>query len=180
NPGFLYQQNTIRDALVAAYHLDVFNNHAERVRGANIAQTVNVLQAMILTSGSEMILTPTYHVFEFYTVHHDATLLPISLDAGKYSYGDQTIPALSASASRDEDGLIHITITNVDPNAARTIALEVRGANIADVEGRILTADAMTAHNTFEEPETVAPAPFEGISRASGRITVTLPGKSVV
>ncbi|MEX1054538.1 MAG: alpha-L-arabinofuranosidase C-terminal domain-containing protein, partial [Rhodothermales bacterium] len=115
NPGFLYQQNTIRDALVASYHLDVFNNHADRVRGANIAQTVNVLQAMLLTKGPDVVLTPTYHVFEFYTVHHDATLLPIALEPGTYSYGNESIPAVSASASRNEEGTIHLTLTNVDP-----------------------------------------------------------------
>src|SRR5690606_35555919 len=109
NPGFLYQQNTLRDALVAGLSLNVFNNHADRVRMANIAQTVNVLQAMILTeeNGGDFILTPTYHVFEMYTVHHDATLLPIVLDAGEYTYDGQSVPALSASASKDQQGRIH-------------------------------------------------------------------------
>lgn len=180
NPGFLYQQNTIRDALVASYHLDVFNNHAERVRGANIAQTVNVLQAMILTQGEQMILTPTYHVFDLYTVHHDATLLPISLEGGTYTYGGDAIPAVSASASRDSVGTIHITLTNVDPNGPRTIETDVRGGSVTGVSGRILTAAAMNAHNTFEAPDAVRPAAFDGASIRDGRLVVDLPAKSVV
>lgn len=180
NPGFLYQQNTIRDAVVASYHLDLFNNHAERVRGANIAQTVNVLQAMVLTKGEQMILTPTYHVFEFYTVHHDATLLPISLETGTYSFGSDSVPAVSASASRDAAGAIHITLTNVDPNAARTIEAYVRGEDVSQLSGRILTADAMTAHNTFEQPELVKPGVYDGARLDGDVLTVEMPPKSIV
>ncbi|MEX0747275.1 MAG: alpha-L-arabinofuranosidase C-terminal domain-containing protein, partial [Rhodothermales bacterium] len=180
NPGFLYQQNTIRDALVASYHLDVFNNHADRVKGANIAQTVNVLQAMLLTKGPDVVLTPTYHVFEFYTVHHDATLLPIALEPGTYSYGDESIPAVSASASRNEEGTIHLTLTNVDPHRDRVIDVDLHGAAVGRVDGRILTADAINAHNTFEWPETVVPAAFEGASLTGGGLQVVLPAKSVV
>ena len=116
NPGFLYQQNSLRDALVASVSFDAFNKHAARVKMANIAQTVNVLQAMILTQKQQMLLTPTYHVFEFYTVHQDAVLLPIALDAGRYVHGERTMPAVSATASRDTNGRIHLTLTNVDPN----------------------------------------------------------------
>ena len=180
NPGFLYQQNTLRDAIVAAYHLNVFNNHADRVRGANIAQTVNVLQAMILTQGEQMILTPTYHVFDFFTVHHDAMLLPISLDAGSYEFNGESIPAVSASASRDENGAIHITLTNADPNASRTIETSIRGEEVSRVIGRILSAEAMNVHNTFENPEAVVPAPFEDARLQDGQLTINLPAKSVV
>jgi len=180
NPGFLYQQNTLRDALVAAVSLNIFNQHADRVRMANIAQTVNVLQAMILTEGAQMILTPTYHVFEFYTVHHDATLLPIALEKGQYAYDGDSIPAVSASASRDQDGTIHITLSNFDPNAPRTITADIRGEDVSQVTGRILTAPAMNAHNTFEQPEVVRPAPFEGAQLASETLTVELPPKSIV
>ena len=179
-PGFLYQQNTLRDALVAALSLDIFNAHADRVKMANIAQTVNVLQAMILTRGEAMLLTPTYHVFDFYTVHHDATLLPISLDAGDYTFGEQSIPAVSATASKDADGRIHITLTNLDPNQPRTIATEIRGQAVTAVSGRILTADAMHAHNTFDQPEAVRPAPFTGATLAGEALTVQLPPKSLV
>ena len=180
NPGFLYQQNTIRDALLASYHLDLFNNHADRVRGANIAQTVNVLQAMILTKGPQMILTPTYHVFDFYTVHHDATLLPLDLEAGEYTYEGDSIPAVSASASRDQDGRIHITLTNLDPNEARTIHTDIRGATASQVTGRMLTASAINAHNTFEQPNVVTPAPFDGAQIDGETLTVVLPPRSVV
>ena len=180
NPGFLYQQNTLRDAVVAAWNLNLFNNHAHRVRGANIAQTVNVLQAMVLTRGEEMILTPTYHIFEFYTVHHDATLLPIELEAGSYSFGEESIPALTASASRDAEGRIHITLANLDPNAPRTLTTRFSGASVSQVSGRILTANAMNTHNTFEEPTVVQPAAFNGASLSHGTLTIELPAKSVV
>ena len=180
NPGFLYQQNTLRDALVASASLDIFNRHADRVRGANIAQTINVLQAMILTQGDQMILTPTYHVFDMYKEHHDAQLLPIRLDAGRYEYGGASIPAVSASASRDQEGKIHVTLTNFDPNQARTITTDIRGVDVSRVTGRILTAPTISAHNTFDQPDTVRPADFNEARFAGETLTVTLPAKSVV
>jgi len=180
NPGFLYQQNTIRDAVVAGQHLNVFNNHADRVKMANIAQTINVLQAMILTRGEEMILTPTYHVFEMYTVHHDALMLPIEIDAGTYEFEGQSVEAVNASASRDAEGRIHISLVNMDPNQARTIETEIERASVSQVSGRVLTADAINAHNTFEQPNTVEPEPFDGASLSDGLLTVELPAKSVV
>jgi len=180
NPGFLYQQNTMRDAVVAAYNLNLFNNHADRVRGANIAQMVNVLQAMILTRGDEMILTPTYHVFEMFTPHHDATLLPISLEEGRYTLGGESVPAVSASASRDSSGAIHITLANLDPNRPRTVAADVRGVRVSAVGGRILTAPAMTEHNTFEHPDAVQPAAFRDARLVDGTLTIELPARSVV
>jgi alpha-N-arabinofuranosidase len=180
NPGFLYQQNTLRDAVVASVTLDVFNHHADRVRGANIAQMVNVLQAMILTKGDQMILTPTYYVFDFYTVHHDAVSLPISLDAGHYVYQGDTIPAVSASASRDTAGRIHITMTNLDPNHGQTVQAAIRGQRVTQASGRILTAAAMNAYNTFERPNAVHPEPFRGAHLSGETLTVELPAKSVV
>jgi alpha-N-arabinofuranosidase len=181
NPGFLYQQNTIRDALVAAASLDIFNSHADRVRGANIAQMVNVLQAMILTRGSQMLLTPTYHVFDFYTVHHDAVLLPIHVaSAGRYAFDGDSVPALSASASRDRQGVVHVTMSNLDPKQPRTVETELRGMTARAATGRILTAPAITSLNTFEQPDAVRPAPFDGARVQDGRLTVTLPPRSVV
>jgi alpha-N-arabinofuranosidase len=181
NPGFLVQQNTMRDALVAAASLDIFNRHADRVRGANIAQMVNVLQAMILTQGSKMLLTPTYHVFEMYTVHHDAVLLPIAVSGAEwYRLGTDSVPAVSASASRDKGGVVHVTMSNLDPKDARTVALDVRGARVSGVTGRILTAPAMNGYNTFEQPDAVKPAPFTGARLSGGQLTVTLPAHSVV
>jgi alpha-N-arabinofuranosidase len=180
NPGFLYQQNSLRDAVVAAVSLDAFNKHADRVHMANIAQTVNVLQSMILTQGDKMLRTPTYHVYEMYTVHHDAVLLPMSLDAGKYTNGNYTMPAVSATASRDAAGRVHVTMTNVDPNQTRTINVSVRGQTVTSVTGRILTAAQMTAHNTFEQPDAVKPVAFDGAKLSGDKLTVQLPPKSVV
>jgi alpha-N-arabinofuranosidase len=180
NPGFLYQQNTVRDAVVAGLTLNIFNNHADRVRMANIAQTINVLQSMILTRGEEMILTPTYHVFDMYKVHQDATLLPTQLTSGEYMFGEDAVPALTASASRDENDRIHVTLTNLDPNSSHTVRAEVRGADVSQVSGQVLTADAINAHNTFEQPDAVRPAAFDGASLSGNTVTVNLPSKSVV
>jgi alpha-N-arabinofuranosidase len=183
HPGFLYQQNSMRDAVVAAASLDIFNKHADRVRGANIAQMVNVLQAMILTQGSQMLLTPTYHVFEFYTVHHDAVLLPITVStAGWYRLGADSVPAVSASASRDKNGTMHVTMSNLDPTAARSVAVDVQGARVASATGRILTGATMDAFNSFEHPDAVKPAPFSGarVENGGGRLVVDLPAHSVI
>jgi alpha-N-arabinofuranosidase len=181
NPGFLYQQSTLRDALVAAVSLNIFNQHAERVRMANIAQTINVLQAMILTEpeGDRFVLTPTYHVFEMYKGHQDAELLPLTLEAGEYTYEGETIPALSASASA-KDGRVLLTIANMDPHQGRTVATSLRGKRFTEVTGRILTAGAMSAHNTFEAPETVQPARFEGGRLEGDQLTIELPPKSII
>ena len=181
HPGFLYQQNSMRDAVVAAASLDIFNKHADRVRGANIAQMVNVLQAMILTQGSQMLLTPTYHVFEFYTVHHDAVLLPITVSsAGWYTLGADSVPAVSASASRDRSGTIHVTMSNLDPKTTRTVIVDVEGAKPSSATGRILTGPTMDAFNSFDHPDAVKPAPFTGAHVADGQLTVTLPAHSVI
>jgi len=160
NPGFLYQQNSLRDALVAAVTLNIFNNHCDRVKMANIAQTVNVLQAMILTKDEKMILTPTYHVFNMYKVHHDATLLPVELKCGDYQFGNEIIPALNVSASRDKSGKIHISLCNLDPKNSAELICKFPGAEGKNASGCVLTADAMTAHNTFDNPEAISTAAF--------------------
>lgn len=180
NPAFLYQQNTLRDALAASVMLNIFNAHAERVKMANIAQAVNVLQAMILTQGDKMLLTPTYHVFEMYTVHHDALRLPITLDAGRYTYGDRSMPAVSATASRDAAGRIHVTLTNIDPNQARDVSASIRGQHVTLVTGRVLSAETMNAHNAFDRPDAVHPAMFDGAKLVGETLTVRLPPKSIV
>ncbi|HTJ21993.1 MAG TPA: alpha-L-arabinofuranosidase C-terminal domain-containing protein [Gemmatimonadaceae bacterium] len=180
NPGFLYQQNSLRDALVAAVTLDVFNRHADRVRMANIAQFVNVLQSMILTKGDSMALTPTYHVFEMYTVHQDAVRLPLTLDPGTYELEGQSVPAISASASRDGQGRVHVTLTNIDPNGARTIDADIRGVRVTQVTGRILTAPAMNSYNDFAHPDVVRPVEFRGATVSGGTLHVVLPPHSVV
>jgi alpha-L-arabinofuranosidase len=182
HPRFLYQQNSMRDALVAALTLDIFNRHCERVAMANIAQTINVLQALILTeAGSDrIILTPTYHVFEMYKVHHDATLLPLDLRCDEYCYAEQAMPTLSASASRGTDGQVHLSLCNVNPNQAIDVTCELRGMTPSTVGGRVLTADHMQAHNTFDAPEYVRPAEFQGATLHDNRLTIGLPAMSVV
>jgi alpha-N-arabinofuranosidase len=178
--GALYQQNSLRDAVVAGINLNIFNNHSDRVRMANIAQVVNVLQAMILTDGEKMLLTPTYHVFEMYKVHQDAALLPVELTAPEYRLEQSSVPTLQASASRDKSGAIHISIVNLDPNRATQVALKVNGVTLKNITGRVLTAQTMNAVNTFERPDAVKPTAFTNFKTEGGAITLSLPSKSVV
>jgi alpha-N-arabinofuranosidase len=180
NPGFLYQQNTLRDALVAGTTLNIFNNHCDRVKMANIAQMINVLQAMILTDKDKMLLTPTFHVFDLYTVHHDATLLPSEVQSADYEVGSQKIPAINASASRDKSGKIHVTLCNLNPNAPAEVSCELQGAKVEKLSGRILTAPEMTAHNTFDQPDIIKPADFTAFRSSADGFFTTLPPKSVV
>lgn len=180
NPGFLYQQNTLRDALVAGLTLNIFNKHCDRVKMANIAQMVNVLQAVILTDKEKMIVTPTYHVFEMYTVHHDATFLPSELSCEDYTLEGRSIPTLNVSASRAADGAMHVSLCNFNPNRSAVLTCQINGPKPQTVTGRVLTAAEMTAHNTFDRPETVKPAPFNDARITSDGFVATLPPKSVV
>jgi alpha-N-arabinofuranosidase len=180
NPGFLYQQNTIRDAVLAGATLNIFNNHADRVRMANLAQTVNVLQAVVLTNEEKMLLTPTYHVMEMYTVHHDATLLPLEIRTGDYTFGTEKIPAVSASASKDAAGVTHISLVNIDATKAQDLTVDIRGAKFTSVTGRILTSDKLQDFNSFEQPSKVKPAAFKDASLASNSLKIKLPPHSVV
>lgn len=178
--GFLEQQNTMRDALVAALHLHIFHKHADRVTMANIAQFVNVLQAMILTDKEKMIVTPTYWVFDMYKPFQDATSLPIELSSPDYTFGTGHIPAVSGSAARARDGKVYISLANCDPRNAATIDGQLNGVTASGVTGQILTAGAMNAHNTFDHPDAVRPAPFRDASFSGGTLHLTLPSKSVV
>lgn len=179
-PGFLYQQNTMRDALVAALHLHIFHKHNERVQMTNIAQMVNVLQAMILTEGERMVLTPTYHVFEMFKVHQDAEALDVNVQCGSYEYNGETLPQISLSASRAEDGHIHISACNIDPAQPVTVKVELRGtAGLAVGKGTLLAASGMGAHNTFAEPENVKPSEFKDFTVEGSTVTMTLPPVSV-
>jgi len=180
NPGFLYQQNTLRDALVAGINLNIFNNHCDRVQMANIAQTVNVLQSVILTEGDKMILTPTYHVFEMYKVHQDATLLPVEINCPDYKLGEDSIPQISVSASKDGNGIIHITLCNLHPNEDVSINCELRGCTVCNVSGRILTANKINEHNTFDEPERVKPSTFNSYNITEQGLNIKIPSKSVI
>ena len=180
NPGFLYQQNTLRDALSAGIFLNVFNKYCHRVKMANIAQTNNVLQAMILTRGKEMIVTPTYHVFEMFKVHQGATMLPSDLVCHHYQFQNQQIPALVTSASKDAAGMVHISICNLNPNKDSRLECLLEDYSPKNVTGRILTAEKMTDHNTFENPNVVRPVSF-GSAKVDGNLmTATIPAKSVV
>jgi alpha-N-arabinofuranosidase len=180
NPGFLYQQNTLRDAITAAIHLNIFNNHAGRIKVANLAQTVNVLQAVILTKDEKMVLTPTYHVFRMFRVHQNAALLSTDLRCEDYVNGTRKIPAVTASASVDGSGAIYITLANLNPNKEIVLTVPVIGGVYKSVKGEVLTAPQMNAANTFEAPDNIKPAAFNGAKIKDNVVTVTMPAKSVV
>ncbi len=179
NPGFLYQQNTMRDAIVAAMNINIFTRYADRVRMTNIAQMINVLQAMILTDGPKMVLTPTYHVFRMYQPFQDATYLPVELKSPWYNKEQWTVPSVSATAARGTDGLVRVALVNVDPNRPAAVSATLTGVNASAAEGEILTG-TIQAHNSFDTPEAVKPAPFTGASLSGGTLNVTLPAASVV
>jgi len=174
-PGFLYQQNTLRDALVAALSFNIFHEHARRVQMTNIAQMVNVLQAMILTDGPKMLRTPTYHVFGMYKVFQDATSIPHEIETGRYAMGELGVPAVTASAARGADGKLYLALANLDPRNPAAVSVRLEGAEAGRAVGQVLTAEAMDAHNTFEDPDAVQPAAFE-----AGLGSIGLPPKSVV
>jgi len=181
NPGFLYQQNTMRDAMIAGTSLNIFNNHADRVRMANIAQTVNVLQAVILTKEEKMILTPTYHVMKMYNVHQDATLLPTEIfDEVKYSHNGKSLPAISCSASRNAAGKIHVSLVNIDANKSNSVTLKLRGTKAGKVNGTILKSGKLQDYNGFDGPEAVKPTVFKDFELKGENLQVTLPPFSVV
>ncbi len=180
NPGFLYQQNTMRDAMIAAATLNIFNNHSDRVKMANLAQTINVLQAVILTNKEKIILTPTYYVMEMYNVHQDAKLIPIVINTDDYSYGNEKLPAVSASASKDSTGAVHISLANINSAKEESISIKVEGNKYKKISGRILTSPKIQDHNTFENPDKIKPQPFSGASLKGDLIKVKMPPFSVV
>ena len=180
NPGFLYQQNTLRDAMVAGINLNIFNNHCDRVRMANIAQLVNVLQSVILTEGEKMLLTPTYHVFDMYKVHQDSELLYVELENAQYHYGSESIPQLSISASIDSEDRVHISLCNLNHAEAAKLECELRGGLRSKVSGTILAHNLMDAHNTFDRPETMKPLAFDGAVLKGTKLEAALPPMSVV
>jgi alpha-L-arabinofuranosidase len=179
-PGFLYQQNTLRDAIVAALNFNVFAHHADRVRLANIAQMINVLQAMILTKGPLMILTPTYHVFKMYQPFQDAMYLPAELTMPQYTHGAAAVASISLSAAKTASGSIAVALVNLDPNKAIAVSVAISGASFAQVSGTVLTAAAMDARNTFENPDAIHPVPFDGANVTAHGLSLTLPAKSIV
>ena len=180
NMGALYQQNTLRDAVVAGVNLNIFNNHSDRVKMANIAQMVNVLQAMVLTDKEKMVLTPTYHVFRMYKAHQGATLIPVDFTPPEYALGQASVPALNASASRGKDGRLHLSLVNLDPNRAAEITAKATGSVIKTISGEVLTASMMNARNTFDNPNAIRPAPFKGYRIQDAQVNLSIPPKSVV
>jgi alpha-N-arabinofuranosidase len=180
NPSFLFQQNTMRDAMIAGVTLNIFNNHADRVRMANLAQVINVLQAVILTNEEKMLVTPTYHVMEMYNVHQDATMLPVQVNTKDYSFGNEKLPAVSASASRDKNGVTHISLVNIDSKNVQDVTIDIKGGKYAAVTGRMLSTAKLQDHNTFENPDKIKPSPFKGATLAAGKLNVKVPPFSVV
>jgi alpha-L-arabinofuranosidase len=180
NPGFLVQQNSLRDAVVAGLNLNIFARHADRVKMAAIAQMVNVLQAMLLTDGARMVKTPTYHVFDLYQPWQDATTLPVDLTSPWYHNQEVALPAISVSAVRDRAGRVHVAFVNLDPRRAIPVSVALAGVAPRAVSGRVLTGATMDAHNDFDRPDVVRPQPFAGARVADGTLAATLPAMSVV
>ena len=176
--GFLVQQNSLRDAVLAALNLNIFARHADRVRMANIAQMINVLQAMVITDKEKMVLTPTYHVFKMYVPFQDATFVPVAFDAGTYTHGDITLPRVDAIAAKGANGKLWLEVTNLDPNEAVEIEANLTGINVKSAAGETLTAPKVDSVNIFEAPNAVAPKPVS--ARVQGnKVTLKLDPKSV-
>lgn len=180
NPGFLYQQNSLRDALIAGTTLNIFNNHADRVKMANLAQTVNVLQALVLTQKEKMILTPTYYVFDLFKVHQDAKLLSVSFSSPDYTSGNKKLPALNISASKDSTGKVHLTLVNIDPKNKLTISTSLLGVKFSTVTGQVLTAAKLTDVNSFDEPDKIKNVAFNGAKKQGDQLVVEMPAQSIV
>jgi alpha-N-arabinofuranosidase len=179
NPGFLFQQNTLRDALVAGINLNIFNNHSDRVRMSNIAQMINVLQSVILTKEKEMVLTPTYYVFKMYKVHQDATLLPVQIQGSKYAFDFQSVDAINCSASV-KDGVVSITLCNLDPNKSQEVSFDIPGLKATKISGKIVTAEKINSCNDFGKKEEVSMVDFKNAKFSNGKVEAVLPSKSVV
>ena len=175
NNAFLYQQNTMRDAMIAGLTLNIFNNHADRVHMANLAQTVNVLQAVILTEGEKMILTPTYHVMNMYKVHQDALLLPTKIENNP-DYGN--VPAISVSASKDNNGRTYISLVNIDIKKDYEVTINVD--NLKPRSATILSSEKIQDYNTFENPNKISPKEFKDYKSKKNQITLDIPAFSVV
>jgi alpha-L-arabinofuranosidase len=178
NPGFLVQQNSLRDAILAALDLNIFARHADRVRGANIAQMINVLQSMILTEKERMVLTPTYYVYKMYVPFQDATFVPVTFEAGTYTHDHITLPRLDAIAAKDTKGRLWLEITNLDPNQPVEVDANVAGITAKSAAGETLTAPQVDSVNTFDVPDAVVPRPISA-KLQGGKLVLKLAPKSV-
>ncbi len=180
NPGFLYQQNTMRDAMIAGATLNIFNNNSDRVKMANLAQTVNVLQAVALTKDEQMLLTPTYHVMKMYVPHHDATLIPVELNGVEYNYNGESLPAISVSASRSKSGKLNISLVNIDSKKENKVEIDLGAIKAGKMVGEILNSENLQDYNSFDNPTKITPKEFKDYKVRNGKIEVTLPPFSVV
>lgn len=180
NPGFLYQQNTMRDAIVAAINLNLFNKHCDRVKMANIAQMVNVLQSVILTEGEKMIKTPTYHVFNMYKHHQDAELVDSVIDTEEIGIDrDNMVPNLNESVSMAEDGILNITITNLSVTDSYPVEAVILEKDFTETFAELLTGN-MKDHNTFDQPDAVRTEKFDKVSVDGNTLKFTIPPCSVI
>jgi alpha-N-arabinofuranosidase len=170
----------MRDAMIAGTTLNIFNNHSDRVRMANLAQCINVLQAVILTDGAKLILTPTYHVMEMYNVHEDATLLPVSVNSEWYEHKGEKLPAISASASKAKDGVVHVSLVNIDPDRPHKVSVTMHGAKFKDISGRILSSAKVNDYNSASNPDKIQPKTFKGATMKGESLNVVMPPASVV
>ena len=182
NPRYLYQQNTIRDALSAGIYLNTMNNHAKRVKMANLAQMVNVLQALVLINkDNQIVKTPTYYLFKMYGVHHDAELIPTKIECENYEFGDIYLPTLNISASRNKDGYLHLTLLNLNPHKEVNIDCIIDGIGTVEfIEGQVLSGEKMDSFNDFGETEEVFIKSFNDLKVNANKLRVNLPSKSVV
>jgi alpha-L-arabinofuranosidase len=176
----LYQQNTMRDAMIAGLSLNILNNHCDRVRMANLAQCVNVLQAVILTKEEKMLLTPTYHVMEMYNVHQGAVMIPLTVSSNDYTLGEKSLKAISVSASKDSSGVVHISLVNLDAHKEQELSIDLGTMNLKTVKGRVLRSDELQDYNSFEHPDKIKPGPFQGAILKGNQISLKLPPFSVV
>ena len=170
----------MRDAMIAGATLNIFNNHSDRVRIANLAQAINVLQSVILTNQEKMILTPTYHVMEMYNVHQDATLMPVTIKSPDFILDGKKLPAVSVSASKDSLGVTHVSLVNIDDTKSQNVSIDFKGANYKSVTGRILTSKNLRDYNSFENPDKIKPSVFSGATLASASVKVQMPPFSVI
>jgi alpha-N-arabinofuranosidase len=174
-PGFLYQQNSLRDAQVAALSFNIFHRYSDRIKMANIAQMINVLQAVILTDGPRMILTPTYHDFDLYRPFMGATPYPATASQAQYTFGDIALPLIDVTAARGTDGRMYLAVVNTDPHRAVTVRTNLSGRSAT---GRILVSDRMDAHNSFDNPTALTPQPISGTIQ-NGMVVVQMPPMGV-
>ncbi len=179
NPGHLYQQNTMRDALVSALTLNIFNKYCDRIQMANIAQIVNVLQSIILTEGNRMVLTPTYHVFDMYKIHQDAVHIPLDILSDWQEIRERRVNTISASASQ-KNGKLNITLANIHLSSDREVMLYIPDIKVNKATARILVSRQITDHNTFDNPNLIHPQKFEDIKISENTLNVRLPAKSIL